>query len=63
MLSALAELFGVGDALKSWFGLFKLFLEAHQIIVTENLHALIFSDIATSQALLRRQLAFNYFDF
>ena len=55
-LSALAQPFGVGDALKSWFGLFNLFLEAHQIIVTENLHALTFSDIATSRELLRHQL-------
>jgi hypothetical protein len=55
-LSALAQPFGVGDALKSWFGLFNLFLEAHQIIVTENLHALTFSDIATSRELLRCQL-------
>jgi hypothetical protein len=55
-LSALAQPFGVGDALKSWFGLFNLFLEANQIIVEENLHALTFSDIATSRELLRRQL-------
>jgi hypothetical protein len=55
-LSVLAQPFGVGDALKSWFGLFNLFLEAHQIIVTENLHALTFSDIATSRELLRHQL-------
>jgi hypothetical protein len=55
-LSALAQPFGVGDALKSWFGLFNLFLEANQIIVAENMHALTFSDIATSRELLRRQL-------
>ena len=55
-LSSLAQPFGVGDALKSWFGLFYLFLEANQIIVAENLHALTFSDIATSRDLLRRQL-------
>ena len=55
-LSALAQLFVVGDAIKSWFGLFNLILEAHEIVVTENLHALTFSDIATSRELLRRQL-------
>jgi len=52
----LAQPFGVGDALKSWFGLFNLFLLANQIVVAENLHASAFSDIATSRELLRRQL-------
>ena len=56
MESALAQPFGVGDALKSWFGLFNLFLEANQIVIAENLHALTFSDIATSRELLRHQL-------
>ena len=40
---------------KSCFGLFNLFLEANQIVVAENLHALTFSDIATSRELLKRQ--------
>jgi len=35
---ALAQPFDVGDAIKSWFGLF-LFLEANQIVIAENLHA------------------------
>jgi hypothetical protein len=35
-LSALAQPFGVGKALKSWFGLFNLFLEANQIVLAEN---------------------------
>ena len=55
-LSALSQSFGVGDAIKSWLGLFNLFLEANQFIVAENLHALTFSDMATSRELLRRQL-------
>jgi len=55
-LSVLAQPFGVGDAIKSWFGLFNLFLEANQIVIAENLHALTFSDIATSRKLLKRQL-------
>ena len=55
-LSALAQPFGVGDPLKSWFGLFNLFLEANQIVIADNLHASAFSDIATSRDLLRRQL-------
>jgi len=55
-LSALAQPFGIGDAIKSWFGSFNLFLEANQISIAENLHALTFSDIATSRELLRRQL-------
>ena len=38
-LSALAQPFDVGDALKSWFGWFNLFLEANQIVIAENLHA------------------------
>jgi hypothetical protein len=37
-LSALAQPFGAGDAIKSWFGLFNLFLEAYQIVIAENLH-------------------------
>ena len=52
-LSALAEPFGVGDAIKSWFGLFNLFLEANQIVIAENLHVSAFSDIATSRELFR----------
>ena len=55
-LSVLAKPFGVGDAIKSWFGLFNLFLEANQIVIAENLDALTFSDIATSRELLKRQL-------
>ena len=55
-LSALAQPFGVGDALKSWFGLFNLFLEPNHIVVAEHLHASAFSDIATSRELLSRQL-------
>jgi len=54
--SALVQPFGVGDAIKPWFGLFNLLLEANQIIVVDNLHALTFSDIATSRELLRRHL-------
>jgi len=48
-LSDWAQPFGVGDALKLWFGLFNLFLEANQIVIAENLHAFTFSDIATSR--------------
>ena len=55
-LSASAQPFGVGDAIKFWFGLFNLFLEAYKIIVAENLHASAFSDIATLRESLRRQL-------
>ena len=55
-LSTLAQRFGVGDALKSWFALFNLLLEAKQIVVAENLHALTFSDFATFRELLKRQL-------
>jgi len=55
-VSALAQPFGVGDAIKSWFGLFNLFLEANQIVIADNLHALNFSDIATSRELRIRQL-------
>jgi len=55
-LSILAQPFGVRDAIKSWFGLFNLFLEANQIVIAENIHALTFFDIATSRELLRRQL-------
>ena len=67
-LSALAQPFGVGDAIKSWFGLFNLFLEANQIVITENLHALNFSDIATSRFTSMSItayyiVAFNYFGF
>ena len=51
-LSALAQPFGVGDAIKSWFRLFNLFLEANQIVIEVNLHAPIVSDITTSQELL-----------
>ena len=52
-LSALAQPFGAGDAVKSWFGLFTLFLKANKIIIAENLHVSASSDI-TSQELLRR---------
>jgi len=55
-LSALSQPFGIGDAIKSWFGLFNFFLEANQIVIAENLHASAFSDIAASRELLRRQL-------
>jgi len=55
-LSALAQPFDVGDAIKSWFGLFNLFLEANQIFIAENLHASTFCDVATSRELLRCQL-------
>jgi len=56
-LSAVAQQpFGVGDAIKSWFGLFNLFLETDQIVIADNLHASVFSDIATSQELLKHQL-------
>jgi hypothetical protein len=47
-VSAFYQPFGVGDALKSWFGWFSLFLEANQIVIAENLHASTFSDIAIS---------------
>ena len=53
-LSALAQPFGVGNAIKSWFWLFNLLLEANQIVIAENLHTLTFSDIATSRDLLQR---------
>jgi len=43
MESALAQPFVVGNAIKSWFGLFNLFLKANQIIIAENLHASTFS--------------------
>jgi hypothetical protein len=55
-LSPFAQPFVVGDAIKSWFGLFNLFLKANQIVVAENLHASAFPDIATSLELLTRQL-------
>ena len=55
-LSALAQPFGVGDALKSRFGLLNLFLEANQIVLEKKLQVLSFSDIAASQELLKRQL-------
>ena len=35
-LSALAQPLGVEDALKSWFGLLNLWLEANQIVIAEN---------------------------
>ena len=34
--SALAQPFGVGDAIKSSFGLFNLFLEANQIVLQKT---------------------------
>ena len=52
-LSALAQPFGVGVAIKFWSRLFNSFLEANQI---GFVHALAFSDIDTSRELLRRQL-------
>ena len=55
-LPALAQPFGVGDAIKSRFGWFSLFLEAYQIVIAENLHVLTFSDITTSRDLLKHQL-------
>ena len=55
-LADLAQPYGVGDAIKLWFGLFNLFLGANQIVIAENLHAITFSDIATSRDLLKRQL-------
>ena len=55
-LSTLVQPFGVGEALKSWFGLFNLFLEASQIVIVEDLHAFNASDSATSRGLLKRQL-------
>ena len=55
-LSALDHSFGVEDALKSKFGLFNLILEANQIVVSENVHASAFSNIAQSRELLKRQL-------
>ena len=56
-LSALAQPFGVGGvAIKSWFGLLNLCLEANQIVIVENLYSSTFSDIASSRELLRRQL-------
>jgi len=35
-LSALAQSFGVGDAIESWLGLFNLFFEANQIVIADN---------------------------
>ena len=55
-LLALAQPFGVGDSIKSWFGFYNLFLEANQLVIADNLHALTFANIATSPELLRRQL-------
>ena len=55
MEPASAQPFDVGDAIKSWFGLFNLFLEANQIVIAEKLHVLTFSDTATSRDLLKRQ--------
>ena len=52
-LSALAQPFRVGDAIKSWFGLFYLFLEADQIVIAENLHVSALSAIVTSRELLK----------
>ena len=51
-LSAFAQPFRVGEAIKSWFGLFNLFLEANQIVLVDNLDASTFSEIATSQEFL-----------
>jgi len=55
-LSILAQPFVVEDAIKSWFGLINLFLEANQIVIAENVHAPALSDIATSRESLRHQL-------
>ena len=52
-LSAFAQPFVLGDAIKSWF---TIFLEANQIVIAENLHALAFSDIATTRELRQLQL-------
>jgi len=35
-LSALAQSFGVGDAIKSWLGLFTSLFEANQIVIAET---------------------------
>ena len=51
-LSAFSQTFGVKDAIKSWFRLFNLFLEANQTVIEENLHASTFPDITTSRELL-----------
>ena len=52
-LSALAQPFRVGDAIKSWFRPLNLILKANQIVITENLHASAFSEIAKLRKLLR----------
>ena len=52
----MAQPCGIGDALKSWFEWFSLFLEVNQIVIAENLHALTFFAIATFRDLLQRQL-------
>jgi len=54
-LSALVQPFGVGDAIKSWFGLFNLLLDATQIINADYLHASTFSKTTISRELLRHQ--------
>ena len=55
-LSALAQPFGVGDAIKPWYGLFNLFLETSPIVNADGLNASAFSDIIAYWELLRRQL-------
>ena len=55
-LSVLAQPYGVGHAIKSFLGLFNLFLEANQIVLAENFRASAFSYIAKSRVLLKRQL-------
>jgi len=60
-LSVFAQPIGVGDAIKSWFGLYNCFWEANQIVVVENLHASAFSDIATPRELVKRRICFANF--
>jgi len=45
-LSALAQPYDNGDAIKLYLKLFNLFLEANQIIIEESFHTIAFSDIA-----------------
>ena len=54
--ASLAQPFGVGDAIKFWFGSFNLFLETNQIVIAYNLYAPAFSETATSWELFRYQL-------
>ena len=54
-LSALAQPFGVGVAIKFWSRLFNSFLEANQIGFVHASAVSDISDIATSPELLKRQ--------